>query len=85
MYTGGSLTGLRQYATAESPLKVMESAFYLILKTFFILVVLTFLCYPFGYVEKELDKKAKVNFKISDVTDWTTNNYKPHTVSCLKK
>ena len=28
----------------------------------------------FGYVEKCLDKKAKLNFKICDVTDWTKNN-----------
>ena len=28
----------------------------------------------FGYVEKWLDKKAKLNFKICDVTDWTKNN-----------
>ena len=26
-------------------------------------------------LEKRLDKKVMVNFKISDVTDWTTNNY----------
>ena len=35
-------------------------------------IVPAWLC---GYAEKQLDKKAKVNFKICDVTDWTTNNY----------
>ena len=34
----------------------------------------------FGHVGKRFEKKAKVNFKIYDVTDCTTNNYNPHTV-----
>ena len=29
--------------------------------------------------------KAKVNFKIYDVTDWTTNNYNTHIAQYLKK
>ena len=29
----------------------------------------------FGYVGKQLEKKAKKNFKICDVTNWNTNNY----------
>ena len=35
-------------------------------------IVPAWLC---GYVEKQLDKKAKVNFKICDITDWKTNKY----------
>ena len=27
----------------------------------------------FDHVEKQLDKKAKINFKMSDVTNWITN------------
>ena len=27
-----------------------------------------------GFCEKQLDKKAKLNFKIYDVTTWETNN-----------
>ena len=57
---------------------MMKSDFYLILKTLFVLVIFTFLSYLFGYVLKRLDKKAKVNFNIYDVADWTTN--KIHTL-----
>ena len=32
----------------------------------------------FGHVEKLLDEKAKVNFKISDVIDWEKNDYNAH-------
>ena len=51
----------------------MTSDFYLILKTLFVLVIFTFLSHLFGYVLKWLDKKAKINFNIYDVADWTTN------------
>ena len=44
------------------------------LKTFFVLELFAFLSRLFGYVEKRLDKKAKVCFKIYDLTDRTTNN-----------
>ena len=39
----------------------------------------------FGYVEKRLDKKGKVNFKIYDITNWRTNNYNRHITEYLKK
>ena len=68
------LSGQGQYLTTESPLKIMANAFYFMLKTFFFLEIFTFLSWLFGYVEKRLYKKAKVNFKIYDVKDWTTNN-----------
>ena len=68
------LSGQGQYLTTESPLKIMTNAFYFMLKTFFFLEIFTFLSWLFGYVEKRLYKKAKVNFKIYDVKDWTTNN-----------
>ena len=38
----------------------------------------------FGNVEKRLDKKAKVNFKIYDITDWTTNNCNTHIAQLLR-
>ena len=44
-------------------------------KVLFVLEVFAFLSRFFGHVEKRLDKKAKVNFKFYDVTDWTVNNY----------
>ena len=53
----------------------MENTFYFMLKALFVLEVFTFLSWHFGYVEKQLDMKAMVNFKIYDVTDWTTNNF----------
>ena len=51
----------------------MKSDFYLILKTLFVLVILTFLSHLFGYVLKKHVKKAKVNFNIYYVADQTTN------------
>ena len=55
------------------------------LKALSILEIFKFLPGLFGYVEKRLVKKAKVNFKIYDVTDWTTNNHNPHIAQYLKK
>ena len=53
-------------------------------KTRFLLEKFEFLSRLFGYVEKQLDKVAKVNFKIYDVTDWTANNYNTHFGQYLK-
>ena len=44
------------------------------LKALFVLEIFTFLPCLFGYVEKRLGKKVKVNSKIYDFTDWATNN-----------
>ena len=44
------------------------------LKALFVLEKLTLLSWLFGYVEKWLDKKANVNWKIFDITDYKTNN-----------
>ena len=49
----------------------MKNVFYFMLKAFFVLGIFTFLSWSFGYVEKRVDKKAMVDFKIYDVTDWT--------------
>ena len=84
----GSLSGLRQFLTIfifESPSKMIENAFYFMLKALFVLEIFTHLSYLFGYVEKRLDKKAMVNFKIYYVTEWTTNNYNTHITQYLKK
>ena len=48
---------------------MMKNAFHFMLKALFVLDILTFLSRVFGYVEKRLDKKAMVNYKIYDVTD----------------
>ena len=63
----------------------MKNVFWLIFKALFIFEIFTFLSWLFGHVEKQLDKKAKVNFKIYGVTDWTKNNYKINIVQYLKK
>ena len=38
-----------------------------------------------GFARKRLDKKAKENFKIYDVTNWNANNHKEHIARYLKK
>ena len=55
------------------------------LKTLSVLETFTFLLRLFGYLEKRLDKKAYVNLKIYDVTDWATNNYNIYIMQYLKK
>ena len=41
-------------------------------KALFVLKIFEFLSWIFAYGEKRLDKRAKADFKIYDVTDWTT-------------
>ena len=50
----------------------MKNAF--IWKGLFVLKIFTFFSWLFVHVGKPFDKKAKVNFKIYDVTDWEANN-----------
>ena len=59
--------------------------FYFMLKALFVFEKFIFLFLIFGYMEERLDKKAKVNFKIYDITDWTRNNYTRHVTQYLKK
>ena len=60
---------------------MMENTFYFMLKTPFV-ETFTFFSRSFGFVEKRLDM---VNFKIYDVTNWTTNNYNAHITQYLNK
>ena len=53
----GALLGLGQFLTIESSLKMMESAFYFTSKALFVIKILKFLSWRFGYVAKRLDKK----------------------------
>ena len=53
--------GLRQFLTIDSPLEIMKNVFYFMLKAVFVLEIVTFLSWLFGYVEKRLDEKAMVN------------------------
>ena len=68
----------------KSLLKIMKYASYFVLKALFVVDIFKFLSWLSGYVEKRLDKKAMVNFKIYDVTDWTTNNRKTYIAQYLK-
>ena len=64
----------------ESPLKMMKKAFYFMLKALLVFEMLTVLSWLFVYVRKLLFrfvKKAKINFKIYDVTD-RTKHYNAH-------
>ena len=79
------LSGLRQFLTTETSLKMMKNALYFMLKAFFVFEIFAFLSWRFGYVEKQLDKEAKVNFKIYDVTASTTNNCNTLIDQYLKK
>ena len=63
----------------------MKNAFYFMLKAVLIFEILTFTSWLLVYVEKRLDKKAMVNFKVDDVTDWTTNDHNTHIAQYLKK
>ena len=51
-----------------SPLKMMKNDFCFMLKALFVLKMFNFTF--FNHVGKRLDKKAKVNLKIYDVTTW---------------
>ena len=68
----------------EIPLKLMENVFYFTLKALFAFKIFKFLSWLFGYVGRQPDKKVKVNFKISDVTTWETNNCNKHIIQHLK-
>ena len=37
----------------------------------------------FGHVEKQLDQKNKISFKIHGVTTWLTSNYDAHIAKYL--
>ena len=44
-----------------------KKAFYFTMEVLFVLKIFRFLSQPFGFVEKQLDQKDKVYFKIYDV------------------
>ena len=68
-----------------SLLKMMKNAFYFTLKVLFVLKLFRPLSRLFGRIEKQLDQKDKINFKIYDVTAWLTNNCNTHIEQYLKK
>ena len=54
-------------------------------QVFFILKIFNFLSFVVGHIKKWFDYKAKVNFKIYDVTTQVTNNYNRYNAQYLKK
>ena len=81
----GALSSLRKFLRTESPLKMMKNAFYFTLKARLVLKIFKFLSWIFGHVEKRLDWRDKVNFKIYDVTTWLTNTFNTNIDQYLKK
>ena len=61
----GPLSSLRQFMITESPSKLMKSVFLFVLKPLFVFEI--FLSWFFGYIEKQLDNRAKLSFKISQM------------------
>ena len=57
---------------------MVKNAFYFTLKALSVLKIFKFLYLLFGYEEKQLDQKDKVNFKINVFTTWLTNNCNIH-------
>ena len=63
----------------------MKNVFYFTLKAVFVLKIFKFLPWLYGHVEKLLDQKDKVNFKIYDATPWLINNCNTHIAQYFKK
>ena len=53
-----ALLGRRQFLATESPLKMMENAFYFTSNTLFVLKIFKFLSGHFGHLSKRLDRKG---------------------------
>ena len=53
----------------------MKNVSYFILKAIFVLEIFKFVSWLFSYVEKRLDVKAEVYFKIHDAIERTANTY----------
>ena len=51
----GALLGLRQFLATESPLKMMNNAFYFTSKALFVPKIMKHLSWLYGHVEKRLD------------------------------
>ena len=80
-----ALPGLGWPLATERPLKLIKKAFYFSFKVLFVLEIFKCLSLLFGRVEKRLDYKVKINFKMCDVTTWETNNFNTHIAHYLKK
>ena len=74
----GALSDLTQLLATESHLKMMKDGFYFILKALFVLKIFRSCVLSFGHVEKRLDYRGKVSFRIYYFTAWKTNNCNAH-------
>ena len=64
---------------------MMKNAFYFILKAIFVFKIFKFSSWLSGHVEKMINWKDMINFKIYDVTIWLPNNYNAHIAEYLMK
>ena len=69
----------------EGTLKMMKNDFFYPKNSLFSRYLNIYLSYIFGRVEKLLDQKDMVNFKIYDVTAWQTSNCNIHIAQYRKK
>ena len=83
--SGSNLQKKLIYLLQWKPLKMMKTAFYFIFKAFFVLKIFKFLSCLFGNVEKQLDWKYKVIFKIYDITTRLTNSCHTHIAHYITK
>ena len=76
---------LRSEAIFGNPLKMIKNDSYFTLDAPFFLKIFKFFSWRFDHVEKRLDWKDEVNFKIYDVATSERSNYNTHIVQYLKK
>ena len=79
----GALSCLKYFLATESYSKIIENAFYFILKVLFVLKIFKFLSSLFAHVEKRRFKNDKANFQVYDATTWATNNCNTHIAQYL--
>ena len=63
---------------------MVKNAFYFTFKALFVLKIFKFSSWLSGNVEKQLDLKDKVNFKIYNFITWETNNCNTHIAQYIK-
>ena len=72
------------YLLQWKPFENDEKCFLVHVTALFVLEVYPSMSWLFGCLEKRFDKVAMVNFKIYDVTIWTSNNYNTHIAQYLQ-
>ena len=66
-------------------MSIMKNAFHFNLKVISTLKIFKSCADFFGHVGRRLDKRAKVSFKIYDITKLVTNNFNTNFTEYLKK